>query len=98
MPDWLYKYFSDVIQPLILTKDGSKLAQPATFTEVKEYTSASFWIHPPEPAFSLSHHHFDPHLLYRPRVFLWLPHFLVETLRCPSCKETLQKKSALAPC
>jgi hypothetical protein len=53
MPDWLYQYFGDVIQPLILTKDGSKLAQPATFMEAKPYAPASFWIHPPEATFGL---------------------------------------------
>jgi hypothetical protein len=97
MPDWLYQYFGDVIQPLILMKDGSKLAQPATFIEVKPYAPASFWIHPPEVTFDLSHHHFDPHLFYRPRVFLWLPHFLIETLQCPSCRGALEKNGALAP-
>jgi hypothetical protein len=66
MPDWLYQYFGDMIQPLILTNNGSKLAQPATFTETKTYAPASFWIYPPEAAFGLSHHHFDPHLIYRP--------------------------------
>jgi len=96
MPDWLYKYFGDVIQPLILTKDGSKLAKPAIFG-AKTYAPASFWVHTPEPAFSLSRHHFDPSILYRPRVFLWLPHFFVDALRCPSCRKVLEKNGALAP-
>jgi hypothetical protein len=61
-------------------------------------TSPSFWIHPPEPAFSLCHHRFEPTLYYRPRVFLWLPHFLVNTLHCPSCHGgILEKNGALPP-
>ena len=96
MPEWLYKYFGDVIQPLILTKDGSKLAKPATF-DTKTYVAASFWVQTPEPVFLLSRHHFDPSILYRPRVFLWLPHFFVDTLRCPSCRKVLEKNGALAP-
>ena len=75
MPEWLYKYFGDVIQPLILTKDGSKLAKPATF-DTKTYVAASFWVQTPEPVFLLSRHHFDPSILYRPRVSCGCPIFL----------------------
>lgn len=97
MPDWLYKYFADVIHPLIYEKDGHSLAKPGLFTDSKPYSPASFWVHPPEPAISLSLHRFDPPALYQPRVFLWLPHFFVETLHCPCCRTPLDKNGALCP-
>ena len=96
MPDWLYKYFRDTIGPVIKQKDGRSLAAPPSFTD-RLHASSSFWIHPPEPAIILSHHRFDPPVLYRPRVFLWLPHFFVSTLLCPSCRKPLEKNGALAP-
>ncbi|KAF8233295.1 hypothetical protein L208DRAFT_1203220, partial [Tricholoma matsutake] len=61
------------------------------------YAPASFWIHPPEPVISLSNYRFDPQTLYRPRIFLWLPHFYVTELRCPKCSGLLEKNGALAP-
>ena len=36
-------------------------------------------------------------MLYWPRVFLWLPHFFVNTLCCPNCRKPLEKNGALAP-
>ena len=60
MPDWLYKYFGDVIGPLILKKTGRNLAKPGVFADTRPYSPASFWIYPPEPAISLSLHQFDP--------------------------------------
>ncbi len=83
--------------PLIKQKDGRNLAPPPSFTDVRSHVTPSFWIHPPEPAIILSHHRFDPPALYRPRVFLWLPHFFVSTLCCPNCGKPLEKNGALAP-
>lgn len=97
MPDWLYKYFGDAISPLILTKNGRALAKPGIFTDFRSYSPGSFWVHPPEPAITLSLHRYDPPSLYHPRVFLWLPHFFVETLRCPHCRNALEKNGALSP-
>ena len=97
MPDWLYKYFGDVIGPLILKKTGRNLAKPGVFADTRPYSPASFWIYPPEPAISLSLHRFDPPIFYRPRVFLWLPHFFVTTLCCPHCSKPLEKNGALSP-
>ncbi len=56
------------------------------------------WILPQEPVFLLSHHQFDPVVLYCPRVFLWLPHFFVQVLYCPKCKsKELEKNGPLRP-
>ena len=66
MPDWLYKYFGDVIGPLILKKTGHNLAKPGVFADTRPYSPASFWIYPPEPAISLSLHWFDPPIFYHP--------------------------------
>jgi len=94
MPNWLYSYFADVIAPIVFRKQGRNLSKPIIYTE----TRPSFWIYPPEPAMMLARHRFDPILYYRPRVFLWLPHFLVDVLRCPKCRTgILEKNSALAP-
>ncbi|KAG6849716.1 hypothetical protein H0H93_006013 [Arthromyces matolae] len=96
MPEWLYRYFGETISPLIHAKDGNRLLQPKIFSQHQE-VSPSFWIHPPEPAVLLAHRHFNPVLYYRPRVFLWLPHFLVQELRCPLCGKPLEKNGALTP-
>ena len=100
MPDWLYKYFGDVIQPLISKKSGRSLQKPAIFSDIRGHAciSSSFWVYPSEATILLHNHHFDPTILYCPRVFLWLPHFFVEKLHCPSCKHSvLEKNGALVP-
>ncbi|KAK7012668.1 hypothetical protein R3P38DRAFT_3323885 [Favolaschia claudopus] len=93
MPNWLYRYFHHVIRPLVLRKEGNALAQPITFTS----SFPSFWIYPPEPVFALTDHKFDPPTMYRPRVFLWLPHFFVSRMNCPDCGSKLEKNGALRP-
>lgn len=46
----------------------------------------------------LCHRRFEPTLYYRPRVFLWMPHFFVNILHCPSCRSgILEKNGALTP-
>ena len=76
MPDWLYTYFGEVVKPLLTMKGDRCLAAPPSFT-VKDTARSSFWINPPEAAILLSRGRFEPTVLYRPRIFLWLPHFLV---------------------
>ncbi|KAJ7930460.1 hypothetical protein B0H13DRAFT_1858596 [Mycena leptocephala] len=97
MPQWLYEYFRDTIQPLISQKEGRKRAQPPSFTSRKSHALPSFWINPPEPVFQLSRYRFHPKILYRPRVFLWLPHFFVDKLCCPNCGKPLEKNGTLSP-
>lgn len=100
MPDWLYKYFGDVIQPLISKKSGRSLVKPAIFSDTRGHAcvSSSFWVYPSEATILLHNHRFDPTIFYRPRVFLWLPHFFVEKLHCPSCRRSvLEKNGALVP-
>lgn len=52
------------------------------------YKSGTFWIEPPLPFFALQQK-LDPAALYLPRVFLWLPHLLIEgdSIECPSCAD-----------
>ena len=100
MPNWLYAYFRDTIYPLLKKRDeqdGRVLAQPPSFIDAGPHAPPSFWIYPPEPAIILSHHKFDPVTLYRPRIFLWLPHFFVKALNCPKCRKPLEKNGALRP-
>jgi hypothetical protein len=98
MPNWLYTYFGTVVKPLITTKEKRQLSMPSSFADNGTFSPPSFWIYPPEPAILLSRRHFDPTLFYRPRIFLWLPHFLVEDLQCPACKTAvLEKNGALPP-
>ena len=98
MPDWLYHFFGETVGPLIFSKRGRQLLKPRLFTEGRDYAPSSFWIHSHEPVMSLSSYHFDPPTLYRPRVFLWLPHFFVKELRCPTCRTgILEKSGALTP-
>ncbi|KAF5384343.1 hypothetical protein D9615_003177 [Tricholomella constricta] len=101
MPNWLYKYFAEIIMPLIFTKDtkdARQLAKPPTFSETSTCRQPpSFWVHPPEPAILLSRRRFVPSTLYQPRVFLWLLHFYVNKLCCPDCASILEKNGALKP-
>ena len=57
------------------------------------------WINPSDAVFHLSRgSQLDPTVLYRPHVFLWLPHFFVAKLHCPHCKMgILEKNGALCP-
>ncbi|KAJ7902981.1 hypothetical protein B0H13DRAFT_2335417 [Mycena leptocephala] len=96
MPPSLYEYFRDVIQPIISQWTGRELAQPPSFLSKKCY-APSLWIHSTESVFDLSHYRFRPAVLYRPRVFLWLPPFFVDKLCCPACGKALEKNGALSP-
>ena len=96
MSDWLYRFFCDVVSPLLFTKDGKHLSPPQIFGK-NGSKPATFWIQPPEPVVSLTSHQFDPTILYRPRVFLWLPHFLVKDLMCPNCKKQILEKNGACP-
>lgn len=97
MPDWLCNFFGTEVAPLIFEKDGRNLTRPPMFCNSRKSTSpASFWLLPPEPAILLASQRFEPSLYHRPRVYFWLPHFLVE-LRCPYCKSKLEKNGALRP-
>lgn len=99
MSNWLYNFFGDVISPLLFTKNGNHLSQPQIFSKnsSKPFLPATFWVHQPEPAISLASHQFDPPVLYRPRVFLWLPHFFVKDLMCPKCKKQVLEKNGACP-
>lgn len=97
MPEWLYRHFLDAIGPLIFTKNGRSLTAPPSFIEIRPYLPASLWIHPPEPVMSLHHHKFEPELLYRPRIFLWLPHFFVKTMHCLNCRTGVLEKNGASP-
>ncbi|PPQ85721.1 hypothetical protein CVT24_001668, partial [Panaeolus cyanescens] len=91
MPDWEYYYFIHTIRPMITTKVDRTLQSPQC------YRGQSMWIEPPDPVFSLARAQLDPTLLYLPRVFLWLPHFLVTSLNCPYCSNVLEKNGPLPP-
>lgn len=96
MPYWLFQFFVEKVGPLIFTRKGKHLSRPESFSN-RPGVSGSLWLHPPAPIISLSSYTFSPELLYRPRIFLWLPHFFVETLRCPTCHRALEKNGACPP-
>ena len=95
MPNWLYIYFAEVVAPIIFAKKGRNLVRSPNFDT--HANTPSFWLYPPEPVSSLSQKCFNPVILYGIRVFLWLPHFYVDELRCPRCRGILEKNGALAP-
>ncbi|KAF9028547.1 hypothetical protein BDZ89DRAFT_1112967 [Hymenopellis radicata] len=97
MSSWLYIFFRDVVQPISHHKDNKSYIKHPLFTQNKPHTPPSLWIHPPDPLHSLNNHKFDPTLLYRPRVYLWLVHHFVPKLLCPRCKKPLEKNGALPP-
>lgn len=57
------------------------------------YRNGTFWIYPNQAFFALRKK-VSPTALYLPRVFLWLPHLLVDikNIKCPSCKNSLSVK------
>ena len=96
MPRWLYQYFGSHISPLIHQKDPKThrlLPPPSIFDK----HTPSFWVYAPEPTIILSRAQYNPLVMYRPRVYLWLPHFLVANLLCPHCNQPLEKNGALPP-
>lgn len=64
------------------------------------YKSNTYWINPPMANFALSKN-VNPEALYLPKVFIWLPHALMNTkndkLKCPvhGCTKDLNKKGFL---
>ncbi|CEP08288.1 hypothetical protein [Parasitella parasitica] len=64
-----------------------------------EYERGTFWIEPLNPFFALKNGR-PVNTLYQPRVFLWLPHYLLESglnnkvknLKCHKCKSSLEIK------
>ncbi|KAJ7588232.1 hypothetical protein C8J56DRAFT_1080162 [Mycena floridula] len=99
MSNIVYNYFADVVEPQIKSKNGGRAyVAPPSYTSKLVHAPSSLWIYPPEPISSLHRHHFDPALLYRPRVFLWLVHFFVKKLICPNCRQhALEKNGPLTP-
>ena len=95
MSESLYQYFGTVIQPLIKNYEGKCLQKLECFKSTKPYSPGSFWIHPPEPAILLAQHRFELAMLTLPCIYLHLPHFYVNTLRCPNCSKELEKNGAL---
>ncbi|KAJ7479110.1 hypothetical protein FB451DRAFT_1172230 [Mycena latifolia] len=75
MPTWLYEFFRDTVQPLLFEKSGRKILRPAIFCTQAAHSLPSFWLQPEEPVLALEGYRFDPPILFRPRVFFWLPHF-----------------------
>lgn len=62
-----------------------------------KYNRGTFWVYPKDAFFALIED-LEPNVLYYPRIFLWLPHFLMEKLeenmklKCPKCKKELKSK------
>jgi hypothetical protein len=96
MPRWLYRFFIDAVGPLIFSKEGRNLARPPFFSD-QQHVLGSLWMHPPEPIMSLHRHRFKPELLYRPRIFFWLPHFFVDIMHCPNCRTGVLEKNGACP-
>ena len=88
---WFYAYFGEVTKPLITMKEDHHLAAPPSFT-ARDTTRLNFWINPPEPGILLSRRRLEPTALYLPRIFLWLPHFLVKILYCPTMQNGRPRK------
>jgi hypothetical protein len=61
-----------------------------------EYKDGTLWVEPPSPFFILRRQ-LDPAKLYHPRVFLWMPHLLIDMqrLKCPYCKSSTNQSGNL---
>ncbi|KAF9470560.1 hypothetical protein BDN70DRAFT_998898 [Pholiota conissans] len=101
MPHWLYQFFIETVGPLIFAKDGNignRLGRPPFFSDRPAIGSfGSLWMHPPDPIMSLHQYRFEPELLYRPRIFFWLPHFFVDVMNCPNCRSGVLEKNGACP-
>ncbi|KAG2191633.1 hypothetical protein INT47_000544, partial [Mucor saturninus] len=79
----LYHYFEEVQKRL------TEEAMPA------EYNNSTFWIRPMQPFFALLKNK-PVEYLYRPDIFLWIPHLLlnnkINDLHCPTCKSPIKTK------
>lgn len=94
MADWCYNFFGKIIRPLITQADGKRrrAIRPPPF----DSPQPSMWVNPPDPAFALSKQVFDPTVLWRPRVFLFFPHFFCN-VHCPLCRALVEKSGPTAP-
>ena len=61
-----------------------------------EYCNGTFWVCPKDAYFTLIDD-LNPNALYFPRIFLWLPHLLIDklgkVLKCSRCNYELKSKS-----
>jgi hypothetical protein len=94
MQTWLYDFFIKELGPRMQEKEGRELKQPLEYAK-----NSSFWVEPKDPIFALAHHKFNVPGLFMPRIFLWLPHFFVKKLLCPSCdsEKALEKNGIARP-
>ena len=84
-----------VIAQYIKTKVQDPLAKSPRGTRPKQYQDGTYWVHPKMPSFALETGA-NPNKLYFPRVFVWLPHYLLakgDRLHCPYCDSEHEKKS-----
>ncbi|KAK0216018.1 hypothetical protein IW262DRAFT_1299289 [Armillaria fumosa] len=95
MLDWLYKYFGNIVQPIIHYKQSTLYKKHLIFTQTQPHAPSSLWIHPPEPLTSLWACKFEPTTLFQPCIFLWLIHFFVDVLCYPNCTKPLEKNGTL---
>ena len=97
---FVHKYFLSIQSRVVeeTKEDDNKLPS--------EYRRGTFWILPPDPFFALHNptteilalredesFDYDPVMLYLPKVFLWIPHLLVDDrLKCthPNCSGKLK--------
>jgi hypothetical protein len=93
MQPWLYTFFTQSLGKRLQERDGRSLKMPT------EYTVGSFWVQQQDPTFSLAFKGITTSIqsLFMPRIFLWLPHFLVKTVACPKCGKELEKNGIAAP-
>ena len=82
-PDVIRKYLYDVHNRIV--KEGYPT----------EYRNGTFWVRPKDAYFALIDY-LNPNALYFPRIFLWLPHLVIDklgkVLKCPKCDYELKSK------
>ncbi|KAJ7088237.1 hypothetical protein C8R43DRAFT_1142287 [Mycena crocata] len=93
MAEWEYNYICTTVGPIILKMDGRSRAKPPIF----DGPNPTLCVQPPDPLLSLLAHRSDPTVLFRRPIRLWLPHFWVDKLLCPRCREVLEKNGAITP-
>jgi hypothetical protein len=97
MSNWLYTFFTKEVSPLIFGMEGTRYVRPPLFQDRGTHLPGSLWMYPQDPILSLHRHRFEPKVLYRPRIFFWLPHFFVNALHCPKCPDRVLEKNGACP-
>ncbi|KAG2206553.1 hypothetical protein INT47_008570 [Mucor saturninus] len=83
---------ASILEESYVNKYLAELQERLKGKRPEEYHNGTFWAHRKNPYFILDSNNKDQGYLYTPRVFLYLPHYLVRDLTCPTCEAKIGVK------